>query len=128
MKQIIRIIFASILALFMTSCYYDAYYEEIAGDGDGEPTPNVSYANDIQPLWDAACVACHNGNTPPDLRPDTSWDALQNGWVEPGDAESSRLYQSLLGTNGAALMPPGGWPQAEINLVRDWINQGAEDN
>ncbi len=114
------------MILFLSSCYYDAYYEL---PEDDVITENVSYANDIQPLWDASCVVCHNGNVPPDLRPDTSYDALQNGWLVPGEAESSIIYQSLLGSNGVLLMPPGAqWPLSDTNLVRDWINQGALDN
>ncbi len=126
MKQFIKIITASVMILFLSSCYYDAYYEL---PEDDVITENVSYANDIQPLWDASCVVCHNGNVPPDLRPDTSYDALQNGWLVPGEAESSIIYQSLLGSNGVLLMPPGAqWPLSDTNLVRDWINQGALDN
>ena len=123
MKRVIQIIILGIIGMFLNSCYYDAYYDI------DEVTEDVSYSADIQPLWDAGCVVCHDGNEPPDLRPDTSYDALSNGWLVPGDAESSIIYQSLLGSNGVSLMPPGEpWPQADINLVRDWINQGALDN
>ena len=112
------------IGLFVYSCYYDAYYEVDV------VTEDVSYAADIQPIWNAACVNCHNGNEPPDLSAGISYqDLLNNGWVVPDDAESSILYQSLLGTNGVSLMPPGApLTTAQINLVRDWINQGAEDN
>ena len=123
MKRLYHIFMAILIGFSMNACYYDAYYDI------DEVTENVSYSTDIQPLWDAGCVVCHDGNEPPDLRPDTSYDALTNGWLVPGDAESSIIYQSLLGSNGVSLMPPGEpWPQADINLVRDWINQGALDN
>ena len=124
MKLISRISFIVAAALVLNSCYYDAYYEI------DEITEDVSYSVDIQALWDAGCVTCHDGNEPPDLRPDTGYDdLLNNGWVVPFDAENSILYQSLLGTDGVSLMPPGAqWPLANINLVRDWINQGAQDN
>lgn len=114
----------------MSSCYYDSIYEPVDNGGDGGDggTDIVSYADDIIPLW-SQCVGCHSGNEPPDLRNDVSYDELLSGYVVPGDANASVLYKSLLGIDGISLMPPGAqWPDAKINLVRDWINQGAEDN
>jgi len=127
MKKILNYSLVFILAVFLNSCYYDAYpeYEEL--DTDLEPNENVSYANDIVPLW-GACISCHQGNTPPDLE-DNSYANLLNGYVVAGDAENSVLYMSLLGTGGISLMPPGAsWPQSKINLVKDWIDQGAKNN
>ena len=47
----------------------------------------------------------------------------------PGDAEASILYNSLLGSGGVQLMPPGSkWSDSKINLVKDWIDQGAKNN
>ncbi|NNL80927.1 MAG: hypothetical protein HKO67_10600 [Flavobacteriaceae bacterium] len=127
MKKIFHLAIIVSIGLFLNSCYYDSIYEPI-DTGNGEDPIEVSYQNDIIPLW-VQCVGCHNGNEPPNLEDDVSYDALLNGFVVPGDAESSILYQSLLGTNGVSLMPPGvPWPDSKINLVRDWINQGALNN
>ena len=107
----------------MTSCYYDTVYE----DSEME-IEDVSYQSDILPLW-GECVMCHNGNEPPNLEDMVSYDELLNGYVVPGDADASVLYKSLLGIDNVSLMPPGSiWPNAKINLVRDWINQGALNN
>jgi len=39
------------------------------------------------------------------------------------------LYNSLIGTNGVSLMPPGSkWPETKISLVKAWIDQGAKNN
>jgi len=115
------------MSLAINSCYYDAFteVEEIIDN----PTPNedVSYQNDIIPLW-GQCVGCHNGNELPDLQ-NNSYQNLLNGFVVPGDADASTLYKSLLGIGGVELMPPGAqWPDSKINLVKDWINQGALNN
>ena len=121
------------MGLGLNSCYYDAYVEldleDTNGNGDGSgETEDISYANDILPLW-GQCVGCHSGNEPPDLTDENSYNALLNGFVTPGDAEGSILYKSLLGIDGVSLMPPGSqWPTDKINLVKDWINQGALDN
>ena len=128
MKKLLQLVILITVSLFMNSCYYDSIYEPIDdGSGNGGEPDIVSYQNDIIPLW-VQCVGCHNGNEPPNLE-DDSYNELLNGYVVPNDADASVLYQSLLGINGASLMPPGAqWPDSKINLVRDWINQGAEDN
>ena len=125
MKKLFQYALSVILSLSLTSCYYDSVYE--AADDNG-PIEDVSYQADILPLW-GQCVGCHNGNEPPNLEDMVSYNELLNGYVVPGDAEASILYKSLLGIDGISLMPPGSqWPDAKINAVKDWINQGALDN
>ena len=115
----------------MNSCYYDAFPEDEDviidnGDGNGGGDTVVSYENDIVPLW-GQCVGCH-GSTPPTLSTN-SLSNLLDGYVVAGDADASVLYKSLLGTDGVSLMPPGSaWSQTKINLVKNWINQGALNN
>jgi len=129
MKKLVQLVILITVSLFMHSCYYDSIYEPIADDSDNGGEPDiVSYQNDIIPLW-VQCVGCHNGNEPPDLRDDVSYNNLLNGFVVPGNAEASTLYKSLLNLDGVPLMPPGGqWPDSKINLVKDWIDQGALPN
>lgn len=113
------------MSLFLGSCYYDAFPEVII---DVDLTTEVSYQNDIIPLW-GQCVGCHNGNEPPDLRDNVSYSNLLNGFVVPNNADGSILYKSLLGINGVSLMPPGSqWPDSKINLIKNWIDQGALNN
>jgi hypothetical protein len=124
MKNLLKIIMLVGMGLFLNSCYYDAYPEEDNPPIDEE----VSYANDVMPLW-VQCVGCHSGNLPPDLRDEFSYDSLLNGYVEPFDSEESILYKSLLGIDGVSLMPPGSqWPDSKIDIVKAWIDQGAKDN
>jgi hypothetical protein len=129
MKKLFQFILMIIMGLVINSCYYDAFPEEVIIDDPGDtPTEDVSYQSDIIPLW-VQCVGCHSGNEPPDLRDANSYNALLNGFVVPGDADASILYKSLLGIDGVPLMPPGSqWPDTKINLVEDWINQGALNN
>jgi hypothetical protein len=123
MKKLFQFVTPIVMSLFLTSCYYDTVYE--AAEGGNE---NVSYQADILPLW-GECVGCHNGATPPNLEDMVSYGELLNGYVVPGDADASVLYKSLFGIDNVSLMPPGSmWSNAKINLVRDWINQGALDN
>ncbi len=129
MKKLLQLVILITVSLFMNSCYYDSIYEPIdEGPGNGGEPDIVSYQNDIIPLW-AQCVGCHNGNEPPNLENAVSYNELLNGYVVPNDADASVLYKSLLNLDGVPLMPPGGqWPDSKINLVKDWIDQGALDN
>lgn len=127
MKKVIQFVVLIFMSLAVSSCYYD--YIPAEDIGDPENLPEVSYQDEIIPLWVEYCVECHNGVIPPDLRNDVSYDELLDGYVVPGNAGESILYQSLLGSDGIELMPPGAmWPDEKINLVRNWINQGALNN
>jgi len=113
------------MALFLGSCYYDTYPIE-----EELPVPDdVSYSQDIQPLWDRDCVSNCHPPTPPNLTVGLSRNALINGgYVIPGDSRNSRLYKSFFGLDGVSEMPAGGWNINDANLVAKWIDEGAQDN
>jgi hypothetical protein len=125
MKKLFKIVLASFFIFLFQSCYYDTVLEEEIIP----PPDDVSYQNDIQPLWNTDCVSCHNGVIPPDYREDFSYASNLNGYVVPFKPEESILYKSLLGIDGVSLMPPDAkWSENKINLVKAWIEQGAKDN
>jgi mono/diheme cytochrome c family protein len=101
--------------------------------GSGQPTTEgVSFSSDVMPIFQAECVACH-GNF-------GGWDAssytsvLGTGdhapVIIPGDPENSFLAQKMLGTHSIGdIMPPAGLlPEDEIQVILDWIEEGALDN
>ena len=127
MKKIIQYLMMVTVSLMATSCYYDEMPPE-----PEIPIPDVfSYSKDIQPLWDQDCISCHKpGATAPDLTTANSYSALtlNNKYVVPGNAASSKLHKSLVG-DGAAIMPTAGkWSDSKIALVDKWINDGALNN
>lgn len=125
MKKQFKFILFIGLGFFLNSCYYDSFPEDIGG----EIPDVVSYSNDIMPLWEGECVACHNGSEPPDLRPENSYSDLLDGFVVPGDPDASILYRSLIWDDGISNMPiTTQWPDSQIALVEAWIEQGALDN
>jgi len=130
MKNIFRIFILISMGLFLNSCYYDSFPQEIDDGGGGEIPEVVSYKNDIMPLWEGQCVACHPTQAPPDLTPENSYNSLLNGFVEAGDSESSSLYLSLIHAPGVSPMPTPNniWPKSQTDLVKAWIDQGALDN
>jgi mono/diheme cytochrome c family protein len=101
----------------------------------------VDYTSQIQPIFTANCVECHSGGSAPrGLRLDAqnSYANLVNvnssevpslKRVKPSDPDNSYLVHKIEGTAAVgARMPLGGPPlsAAEINLIRQWIAEGAE--
>lgn len=109
-------------------------------DGGPPPEPTVSFAADIQPVFDAHCIGCHgaSGLAGMDLRAGQAWANLVNipstsydlPRVTPGDPERSVLYLKLSGAAGVGdRMPQGGsLDAATIERFRIWIVEGARDN
>lgn len=108
----------------------------------------VSFAQHVQPIFDAKCTSCHRAGSPSNnlfipliLTEGDSYNALVNqpstqdsDWTQvvPGDADASLLYQKI-----ASSSPPVGnrmpllrapLNEVDIGLIRDWIDQGALDN
>lgn len=106
----------------------------------------VSFANDVQPIFTTSCVnaGCHpGGGAPFSLQSGQSYGNLVGVAqtsspgcsslqfrVDPNSASNSVLYQRINGSSCGSRMPLGGGslPTAEINRIRDWINQGALNN
>ena len=110
------------LLVFLSGCYYDKFEAS-------DPETQISYARDIQPIFDAHCTVCHPALVAtPDLSPGVAYNNINNGtYIIANDLDRSILYQRLLGNPG--IMPPGGSLSAsEINSVKNWIEQGALDN
>jgi hypothetical protein len=129
MKKRLKTVLVGSLSLWCFSCYYDEIIE-IAEEN--VPTPeNISFKNEIQPLFNESCIQCHGGNLnlTPVLEGNVAYANLLNGYVVVNDAEASTLYKSFLNIDGVPLMPPEGkLSDSKIRLVKGWIDQGALDN
>ncbi len=97
-----------------------------------EKTPSaVSFLNDVQPILDARCIKCHGVERKKeglDLQTyENIFAGSRNGPVlEPGNAEDSLLVQLIVERE----MPNRGDPVTpeELQLIIDWVNQGALNN
>lgn len=80
----------------------------------------VSFSQEVMPILQDKCVACHNGSQPPNL---TTHGSVSSA----ADDVLSRI--SLAEGNGL-LMPQGGPRLADslIQKVKCWIDQGKLDN
>ncbi|MEZ5356791.1 MAG: PSD1 and planctomycete cytochrome C domain-containing protein [Bryobacteraceae bacterium] len=84
------------------------------------------FARDIQPIFVKACSQCHGAKAQmANLRLDDKASAART--IQPRNPAASTLYQRLAGGGDQARMPMGAkpLPQAEIELVRRWIESGA---
>lgn len=108
----------------------------------------VSFAADVQPILDIACIECHNDTGEGSAISGfsvASYDSIMKGTelgpvVVPGSSISSNLYRVIAGkTDPEIRMPPHheeawadgrGTPLAdeEIAIVATWIDQGAKNN
>jgi hypothetical protein len=95
-----------------------------------EAGPTIGYAEDIQPLFERSCSACHNAAAKTMGLQTTAFAPLmagsQNGpVVVPGNPDASKLWEMV----SQGKMPvTGPLPDAEKELVRAWIAQGAAEN
>jgi mono/diheme cytochrome c family protein len=91
------------------------------------PAPlTASFASLNSGVFKPYCLVCHSGaGAAAGYRMDTYADVIAR--VSAGNANNSILHQRM--TNAGAPMPTAGiLPANMTNLVRDWINAGAQNN
>jgi len=114
-----------------------------AGCGGSQVEPTLSSIHEV--VIDRSCnsQSCHGGSSPEadlDLStPETAYDSLVGvtATEEPeftrvvaGDPDNSLVYMVLLGPVGAIDQMPPGYELSvdEVEAVRQWIEDGAENN
>lgn len=114
--------------------------------GGGDPTPGVSFAGAVQPIFNSNCASsgCHSSGSATGGLVLTEGQAFANivnvpsveqsslMRVQPGDAEASYLVRKIRGDAGISggRMPLNRAPltSSEIQTIIDWVNQGAANN
>ncbi len=114
MKKIILCI-AFILSIFV---WHSCEYEWV------KPKPGpVNYEQEIQPIWDAHCISCHNTDSiMPDLTAGNSYESLfAEDLIDTITPENSTLYKKMApGGSMNSYTDPG-----NADLVLRWIQEGA---
>lgn len=129
-----------LIPLLLVSCG-SGNRSTLGGGSGGGPILQPTFASIQTEVFDALCINCHIGATAPlGLRLDSmSSFALLVGvassqepgllLVDPGSPDDSYLIRKLEGTQSTGgQMPLGGTPlpQADIDMIRQWILDGAQ--
>jgi len=126
-KLLFQIVLVSSISLLCFSCYYDEIPDHILNPPElptdpGDPDyVEFSFGDDIQPIFNANCIGCHSSQTPI-LTENNAYNNIVPDYITPNDADNSALYNKVLGGGH------GGLTSDETNLIKAWINQGAENN
>ena len=110
---------------------------EVRGQAQEKVSPasfgKVDFERDILPIFEKSCFACHGATQQMlGLRLDAKRAALVGSdsgkVIQPHNAAESPLYRRVAGIGDQTRMPMGGDPldAAQIELIRTWIDQGAD--
>jgi uncharacterized protein len=92
----------------------------------------IDYERDVRPILAEKCFGCHGPRQAQSgLRLDLRQNAMRGGdygvVIVPGKSAESKLIKRLIGSEAGLQMPPTGpLPQHEIDVLRTWIDAGAE--
>lgn len=91
----------------------------------------IDFGRDVQPIFRQHCFGCHGPDQQMNgFRLDRRSDAMRGGTIPvigAGNAAGSRMYLRLTGNRYGMQMPPtGALRPEEIEIIRNWIDQGAE--
>ncbi len=108
-------------------------------DVTGSIQNDVSFSADVQPILQQHCVSCHNNNFANNNFNATSYESLLSGSgtvygnqiVVPNEPDQSGLIDIIEPNpeSGLQRMPTGGSLSGnEIQIIRAWIREGAQNN
>ena len=124
------IAFIAAAILFNTGLYSNA----VAQEKSPSKEEKITFDDHIKPIFARRCATCHSSDrTEGDLNVLNFVALMQGGGsgdvIEPFSADDSYLI-SLVNHDDSPEMPPGGnkLPDREIDLLRQWVNQGALEN
>ena len=131
-------LFTMITSLWVTGIASSLSGEEQQTDQTDQTdiAQSISYFTQIRPILQASCQGCHQPAKSQGDYVMTAFDAMVAGGesgevaIEPGDPSASFLMTRITPVDGEAEMPPEGPPlaDAEIDLIRRWVEQGAKDD
>ncbi len=100
-------------------------------EATGSDRVPVSFGDDVEPILRRSCLACHGakraaGGFRVDRKDDFFSSPHGRPFIVPGDVSMSPLIAIVSGTRKAMPLPNRHkLPDGEVQLLRDWIDQGA---
>ena len=138
MKKLYYYSLILIILISFQSCYKDVGPIEGEGGATDIPAEGISYSQHVQPIYDQNCISCHPSSGNLDLTAGNSYaetvnvnaSAYSGKLVVPGDPEASVLYKKIDGSGAYGTnMPIGGsLSSTQINTIKQWILEGAQNN
>lgn len=120
-NNFIRLLLVFLTMFCFVCCEYDIIEEEQIVI---PPNQEVSFDQDIIPIFTANCTSCHDGGIDPDLRSDNAYTALVNGgYLDTDNPSNSELYKVLLEGSHQTRASA-----TEKELILEWITRGANNN
>lgn len=127
--------FLSLLVVFASLPQLVSASDESAESAAAQDA-RVSYYRQVLPILQTHCQGCHQPAKASGEYVMSSFDGLLQGGesgeraIVPGKPDESYLVAQITPEDGGALMPPDKPPlaDAEVALIRRWIEQGAQDD
>lgn len=111
-----------LIAVFIvSSCQYDFYEADIPPI---DPDIDISFTQEIVPIFAGKCLNCHGGNIAPDLRAENAYASIVPTRVNTEVPNDSKIYTKALPNSSHAAK----YSDAEAALILSWIEQGAKNN
>jgi len=132
--KLTTVFLAGVLTLLLDSCIHDPFEPFVPpGTSTGPCDPNTVYfERDLLPLFRGSCAlsGCHSASSAEEgVVLDSYAHVMTTAGVKPGNARGSELYKAV--THGAEeRMPPAPaspLSDAQVTLIREWIDKGARD-
>jgi hypothetical protein len=117
----------SLLMVLLTVLISSCYYRENEVLRPEPPPEDISYSEDIQPIWDARCnsATCHGGRWAPNLLASVSYNELiGGGYVDEQNPAGSIIYEVCV--SGGSMVQYTEVGDAE--KILKWIEDGAQNN
>jgi hypothetical protein len=111
-----------LLLVFTASCTY--YNEEELYPDETCDTTNISYKNDVLPVFQKNCYTCHYDNTTYGNLDLSNFVHIQRV------VDNGNLLRNIKQEPGGIAMPQGGakLPDCTILKIEQWINLGIPNN
>lgn len=132
----------SVLVILPVSCKSPASSPAVQDPGGGSGS-GTSFAANVQPLFNAKCTICHSGTAPTagldlssgnaytnTVNVDSSQDPAKK-LILPFDADNSYIIIKTEGRQTVGERMPAGTGDLtanEIQTIKAWINEGAQNN
>jgi len=124
-KLIIVVIYSLIFIFLLVSCEYNFINPEKGDPVD--PEVPISFSAEVEPIWTTqACTGCHDGSGLFSLKSGEAYNSLTtNNLLDLDQVDNSKI---LTEPGSSGLHADKDYVGNQRELIKVWIEQGAEDN